>query len=72
MARPRKYLWGNTLTTHQAVSAILDNEWIMFNHKPMHPSWARSWPLNLIDAASRGQRLRAACINPEWKAKETQ
>ena len=71
MSRARKFLVGERFASPtDAVLAIAAGEWVMFNNKPMHPSWAGGWPINCIKGFVWSGRLRRAIPNPEYKPKE--
>lgn len=61
MPRRRKFRKGNRIdTVEEAASLILSGHWVYCHHKPLHPGWTSSWPLNLIkNFVSRGSLFRA-------------
>jgi hypothetical protein len=62
MAYIHKYREGPVLSALQAFTNLMNEEYIMVRGKPVHPSWAKSWPLHLFLATP----MHAAIITEEW------
>jgi hypothetical protein len=59
----RKWEKGRSLTALEALAEICAGRPVYFNSKWTHPSWARSWQINMvIGSAGRGRISEAKPI----------
>ncbi len=63
--RPRKFVAGRPLRDIFDVLVTIDaGHWLMWRHKPMHPSIVRNWSILQIESAARVGWLHVADPNP--------
>lgn len=69
MRRERKFLEGARVNaTADAVTRILNREYLMLNGKPVHPSFLGSWHLFTLHGAVMRGAIHLTTINPAWIA----
>jgi len=56
------------MTAKEAAIAILDREWVIAGHKPIHPGWALSWSVGTVKTQADHPGLFRAEITEEWQA----
>jgi hypothetical protein len=63
MPRRTKFRPGKVLTLWLALEHVLAGRYIYHRHKPLHPGWIRSWPVQLLINAAFAGVLREAIYN---------